>query len=313
MPGAGGVPHPRGPDTGMAATGRAADLVHDVYVHESGAPGSPVVVFIHGGGPSGPMWRAHLDRLASRFHCLAPDLPGFGRSNQLPPISLPGTADLIAALIAERAPSGRAHVVGLSYGGSVVFALLDRHPECLGRVVIDGACVLPQRTDRLVVAAVTLVSPLVNTPLAAAGLRLVGLRDLGVALRSASPAAFRRSWREGYLAPISRTAVNASCPTLLVAGGREHARESNAGLAALMPNATAWFVPGLGHAWFIWRRELHLAMVEAWLAGARLPAGLESEPESPSATDRVVRQLAATQPAVRGQRGRRAPRRWNRG
>jgi pimeloyl-ACP methyl ester carboxylesterase len=285
---------------GTADNPRVAALVRDTYVHESGTPGSPVIVFVHGGGPSGPMWRAHLDRLAGRFHCLAPDLPGFGQSNRLPPISLRQTADLIAALIAERAPSGRAHVVGLSYGGSVVFALLDRHPQVLDRVIIDGACVLPQRTDRFVVAAVTLISPVVNTSLAASALRLVGLRDLGVALRSASPAAFRRSWREGYLAPISRAAVDADCPTLLVAGGREHARESNAGLAELMPNATARFVPGLGHAWFIWRRELHLSMVQAWLTGAELPAGLEPEPRSRSATDRVRRQVAAIRDPDRG-------------
>jgi pimeloyl-ACP methyl ester carboxylesterase len=307
MPGAWGARLPRTPEMRTATVSPITALVRDVYVHESGTPGSPVVVFVHGGGPSGPMWRAHLDRLASRFHCLAPDLPGFGRSNQLAPISLSRTADLIAALIAERAPSGRAHVVGLSYGGSVAFALLDRHPEVLGRVLIDGACVLPQRSDRFVVAAVTLVSPLVNTSLAASALRQVGLRDLGVALRSASPAAFRRSWREGYLAPISWAAVDAGCPALLVAGGREHARESNAGLAELMPNATAWFVPGLGHAWFIWRRELHLAMVEAWVTGAQLPAGLEPEPRSPAATDRVIRQLAATQAAAHSQHGVQAP------
>jgi hypothetical protein len=161
----------------------------------------------------------------------------------------------------------------------------------LDRVVIDGACVLPQRSDPLVLAAVTLVSPIVNTRLTAGVLRLVGLRDLGAALRSASPAAFRRAWMEGYTAPISKTALEAVCPTLLVAGGREHARVSNAGIAALMPHATARFVPGLGHAWFMWRRELHLRMIEAWLSGADLPIGLEPEPPSRSSVDRVLRQL----------------------
>ena len=229
------------------------------------------------------MWRDHMDRLAGEFYCLAPDLPGFGRSNRLAPISLKQTADLVAELIAARVPARRAHVVGLSYGGSVVFALLDRHPEVLNRVVIDGACVLPQRVDPLILAAITVVSPVVNTQLAEAFLGLIGLRGLGVALRSASPAAFRRSWLEGYTAPISKAALEAVCPTLLVAGEREHARASNAALAALMPHATARFVPGLGHAWFIWRRDLHIRMVEAWLSDEALPAELEPEPPSPAA------------------------------
>jgi pimeloyl-ACP methyl ester carboxylesterase len=267
-----------------------------VYIHESGAPGAPAVVFIHGGGPSAAMWRDHMDRLASEFHCLAPDLPGFGRSNRLAPISLKQTADLVAELIAARVPARRAHVVGLSYGGSVVFALLDRHPEVLNRVVIDGACVLPQRTDPLILAAITVVSPIVNTQLAEAFLGLIGLRDLGVALRSASPAAFRRSWSEGYTAPISRAALEAGCPALLVAGEQEHARASNAAVAALMPHATARLVPGLGHAWFIRRRQLHVRMVEAWLNGEALPAELQLEPPSPSAGARVVGLLSEAQP-----------------
>ena len=267
-----------------------------MYVHESGLSGSPAVVFVHGGGPSAAMWRDHMERLASQFHCLAPDLPGFGLSNRLAPISLNQTADLVAELIVARVPSRRAHVVGLSYGGSVVLALLDRHPEVLDRVVIDGACVLPQRVDLFVLAAITIVSPVVNTRLAEAFLGLIGLRGLGAALRSASPAAFRRSWMEGYTAPVSEAALEAACPTLLVAGEREHARASNAALAALMPHATARFVPGLGHAWFIWRRDLHVRMVEAWLSDEALPAGLDLEPPSPSALARVVRLLRSSSP-----------------
>jgi pimeloyl-ACP methyl ester carboxylesterase len=271
---------------------RETTLVSEVYVHESGTPGLPAVVFIHGGGPSGAMWRDHLERLAGGFHCLAPDLPGFGRSNRLAPISLSRTADLVAELITARVPGRRAHVVGLSYGGSVAIALLARHPEVIDRAVIDGACVIPRLDDALILAAITLVSPVVNTRLAVAALRLIGWGDLGVALRSASPAGFRRSWVEGYTAPISRGALDADCPTLLVAGEKEHARASNAALAALMPHATAFFVPGLGHAWFVWRRELHLQMVEAWLTRQALPVELQPEPASPAAVDQVLRQLA---------------------
>ena len=60
-----------------------------------------------------------------------------------------------------------------------------------------------------------------------------------------------------------------------------------------MPHATARFVPGLGHAWFIWRHELHIRMVEAWLNDEALPAGLELEPPSPSAVARVNALLPA--------------------
>ena len=65
-----------------------------MYVEESGTPGSPAIIFIHGAGQSGRIWREHMERLSS-FHCLAPDLPGFGRSNHLPSVSLAETAVVV--------------------------------------------------------------------------------------------------------------------------------------------------------------------------------------------------------------------------
>ena len=277
--------------------------LRDVYVHESGTPGSPAVIFIHGGGPDGRMWHVHLDRLARRFHCLAPDLPGFGRSNHLAALSLGETADLIAQLIEARVPARRAHVVGLSYGGSVVFAMLERHPDRVHRAVIDGAAVLPLWGgwgDRFVQLGTTAISPIVNTRPVATLLSLVGLRELGIELSSASPRAFRRAYKEGFTAPTSRSELGAQCPTLLIAGEKEATvRASNAALAELMPHAIARYVPGLGHAWFGWRPDLHVRMVGAWLTGEALPEELKTEPPSLSAVDRVLRLLE--KPHDRGQ------------
>ena len=267
----------------------------EVYIRESGSPDSPAIVFVHGGGPSGRMWETHLAELAARFHCLAPDLPGFGLSHDLAPLSLVETADLLAELIADRVPTRRAHIVGLSYGGSVVLAMLDRHPGRVERAVIDGAAVLPLWGgwgDRLVQAGAIAVSPVVATQLVRSFLRRVGLGPLGETLRGASPAAFRRAYVEGFTAPLTRAVLEAPCPTLLVAGEKEGTvRASNAALAALMPHATALVVPGLGHAWFAWRRELHVRMVEAWLCGEPLPAELVTEPPSAPAVERVMRLL----------------------
>ncbi len=124
------------------------EMATDMYVHESGSPGSPAVVFLHGAGASGLMWRQHMARLGDRFHCLAPDLPGFGRSKRLAPLTVDETADLIAELIETRVPARRAHVVGLSWGGGVTHRLLGRHPELVDRAVIDSAGVLTARGGR---------------------------------------------------------------------------------------------------------------------------------------------------------------------
>jgi pimeloyl-ACP methyl ester carboxylesterase len=267
----------------------------DVYVQESGEPGPPAVVFVHGGGPNARMWHMHLERLAGRLHCLAPDLPGFGRSNHLRSLSLAETADLVGRLIETRVSARRAHVVGISYGGSVVLAMLERHPDLVDRAVIDGAAVLPLWGgwgDRFVRLGTSAISPILNTRPVVALLSLVGLRELGIELSSATPQAFRRAYREGFTAPTSRAQLEAPCPTLLVAGEKEATvRASNAALAGSMPHAVARFVPGRGHAWFAARLDLHVRMVEAWLTGGALPEELKTEPPSPSAVDRVLRRL----------------------
>jgi hypothetical protein len=97
---------------------------------------------------------------------------------------------------------------------------------------------------------------------------------------------------EGFRSGVSRVEIAATCPTLLVAGeGETVVRQSNAAQAALMPHAVARFAPGLGHGWLARRSELHTRMVEAWLTGQELPAELALEPPSPSAENRMLREL----------------------
>jgi pimeloyl-ACP methyl ester carboxylesterase len=279
-----------------------------VYVRESGEPGSPAIVFLQGVGASGGMWEEHMRRLASH-HCLAPDLPGHGRSGRVPWTSLVDTAEQVAGLIESRIPSRRAHVVGLSLGGAVAHTLLARHPELLDRVVIDGCGALPAWWVGLTKLGVGVVSPFVHRqPVIHVIARVVGIAPSGIDrfstdLRAASPKAFRRAFAEANSIRISPEEVSASNPTLFVAGEREPTivRASNAALAALMPNALARFAPGRGHGWLAVDPELHYRMVEAWIEGQELPAELPAETTSwPRA--KVARLVGRPEPELEGPR-----------
>ena len=263
-----------------------------MYVHESGTPGSPAVVFLQGAGASGRMWREHMASLAGRFHCLAPDLPGFGRSNRLAPLSRTETADLVAELLETRVPGRQAHVVGLSWGGGVAYGLLERHSDLVDRVVIDGAGVLSWWGGKLILAGVALVSPFLHTRAVTAFFSsIIGMDEEGRAdLRASSRQAFRRAFFEGFKTRPSSAVISADCPTLFVAGEKETiVRPSNAALASLMPDSVARYVAGVGHGWAARRTELHVRMVEAWLTGQELPSDLIPELPSPSAVERVLR------------------------
>jgi 2-hydroxy-6-oxonona-2,4-dienedioate hydrolase len=102
-------------------------------------------VLVHGYGLSSKYMLPLAQSLASRFWVFAPDLPGYGRSQQ-PPVPL-GIADLAAAL---------AHwldAVGLdcpafianSMGCQIVTELAVRRPERVGPMVLVGPTVDPRR------------------------------------------------------------------------------------------------------------------------------------------------------------------------
>jgi pimeloyl-ACP methyl ester carboxylesterase len=259
-----------------------------MHVEESGTPGSPAIVFIHGAGQSGRVWRDHTAKL-THFHRLAPDLPAFGRSNRLAPASKERVADLLAGLIETRVPAKRASVVGPSSAGLHIHALLDRHPERVERAIIDGAPPydaprLGRELMRLLMAALALLSR--TRP------GLIFWRDTHDPedLRVASRAALARNVAECFR---TFAAVDAPCPTLLVAGESEgRVRPTNAALAELMPRGEAWYAPGLGHCWQRAEPDLHIRMVEAWFSGQELPSELRREPApSPAKVERLRAEL----------------------
>jgi hypothetical protein len=219
------------------------------------------------------------------FHCLAPDLPGHGRSNHLSPASPSEIADLVAELIETRVPAQRASVVGISWGSVLIHALLDRHPGLVERAVIDGSppFLAPRGAGPLMALFMTVMSPFLHIRPVMALFRKT--HDPGD-LRATSRRAFRRAVVDSFYATA---ASGAPCPVLLVAGENEGTiRPADAALATLMPHAEARFAPGLGHCWQRKDPDLHIRMVEAWCTGQALPSELRREPApSPAAVERL--------------------------
>lgn len=111
-----------------------------LHVHEWGDAVASPVVCVHGVSAHGRRYRKLAeDRLAARFHVLAPDLRGHGLSEHDPPWDLvTHVGDLLETLDEEgiRAPAW----VGHSFGARLVLELAAREPDRIRcAVLLDPA------------------------------------------------------------------------------------------------------------------------------------------------------------------------------
>lgn len=121
------------------------------FLNETGKGLGKAVLFLHGSGPGATAfsnWQHALPAFGDRFHCLAPDLTGFGTSHhpQPAPDGIAGWMDAwVSQSIAllDSMNIQKAHVVGNSMGGAIALHLLQRHPERFTKAVLLGSIGTP--------------------------------------------------------------------------------------------------------------------------------------------------------------------------
>lgn len=115
----------------------------ETRVLESGSPDLPPLVLVHGNVSAAIFFAPVMARLAERFHCIAPDLRGFGRSERAPVDARRGLRDFsddLAALLTETGLLGgqRPALLGWSLGGGVVLQYAIDHPEAASALVLES-------------------------------------------------------------------------------------------------------------------------------------------------------------------------------
>jgi pimeloyl-ACP methyl ester carboxylesterase len=106
-----------------------------VFYREAGTPGAPKLLLLHGFPSASHMFRNLIPLLADRFHMIAPDLPGFGKSD-MPRRGC--TFDQIAATIdrlTEVVNFDRYAAYVFDYGAPTGFRLAVKHPERITAII----------------------------------------------------------------------------------------------------------------------------------------------------------------------------------
>src|SRR4051794_29268464 len=100
----------------------------------------PPVVFVHGVGVNGDLWRHVAPPLARDHRCIVPDLPHGAHAHPMRPdadLSLPGLAKIVADLLAA-IDLRDAAIVANDTGGAVAQWLVGHHAERVGRLVLTS-------------------------------------------------------------------------------------------------------------------------------------------------------------------------------
>jgi pimeloyl-ACP methyl ester carboxylesterase len=109
-----------------------------VFYREAGAVGAPKLLLLHGFPTSSHMFRDLMPLLSGGIHVVAPDLPGFGKSDMPPRSSFNYTFDHIAAVIdrfTEVIGFGKFAMYVFDYGAPTGFRLAVKHPERVTAII----------------------------------------------------------------------------------------------------------------------------------------------------------------------------------
>lgn len=252
-----------------------------LFTFEQGSPVNPPIVLLHGGGLSHKAWRPILDRLPD-FYCLAPDLPGHGRSRHMR-FSLVGAANAVAELILAKTPHGRAHLVAHSLSGAVVLTLLRLYPDVADHIILCGSSgQLPNWLVQMSLPMFGLLKWINPETLVHSTLRQQGIPSQYDAdlfddvVASSDPQFLRPMYTELVTLDVPK-AIH--CPLLVCVGEKEPGAAKLYGQISLRPlkqypSARGAVMPNGGHVWALQFPDVFADMVRAWVTDAPLPAAM---------------------------------------
>jgi pimeloyl-ACP methyl ester carboxylesterase len=112
-----------------------------VFYREAGPNNAPTIVLLHGFPSSSREFDTLIPLLATRYHLIAPDFPGFGHSDAPEPAAYAYTFDHLARTIDDFLAAidlKRYSLYLHDYGAPVGFRIILAHPERLQALIIQN-------------------------------------------------------------------------------------------------------------------------------------------------------------------------------
>ncbi len=113
----------------------------DIFYREAGAKNAPTLLLLHGFPTSSNMFRNLIPRLASTFHVVAPDYPGYGFSGMPDRKSFAYTFENMTNIVEELTKHLNLTAFALyvmDYGAPIGYRLALRHPEAIEGLIVQN-------------------------------------------------------------------------------------------------------------------------------------------------------------------------------
>lgn len=113
-----------------------------IFYRDAGPADAPVILLLHGFPTSSQMFRKLIPALSDRFRVVAPDYPGFGRSDMPSVADISYTFDNLAEVVTKFLGVlgiQKYSIYLMDYGGPIGFRLAAKHPERVQSLIVQNA------------------------------------------------------------------------------------------------------------------------------------------------------------------------------
>ncbi|MGB9978782.1 alpha/beta fold hydrolase [Methanobacterium sp.] len=253
-----------------------------LYIKETGKSNDETIIFLHGDGIANWMWDKQVESF-SDYHCIVIDLPEHGKSADVKPFTIKGTAEMIIDIIKERAHGGKANLVGISLGAQIIVQILSTAPEVVDHALISGTLV---RNSQPTETFLELLNHLIKVYLPDKNktIRIMSYarsynipKNLHSKFKESTyiiePYSLDKIIRENMLFKMPEGLEKANVPVLVMTGEKDYKiiNESARNLQKVLPNSKMASAPKSGHMWNMENPELFNNVLRSWLKDKELP------------------------------------------
>ncbi len=113
----------------------------DIFYREAGSPKNPTILLLHGFPTSSHMFRNLMPALASSFHLVAPDYPGYGNSSMPTVNEFDYTFDHLAEIVEKFITAislKRYSLYLMDYGAPIGYRIAAKYPERVEALIVQN-------------------------------------------------------------------------------------------------------------------------------------------------------------------------------